>query len=646
MAISLKREDIYVFDIEADALLEDATKIHCLSIGRVNKKGEFKIKTFTDYEDMTEFFLDEHITKIGHNIIRYDCCVVDKILGIKTPMHNVIDTLPLSWVLFPHLLVHGLEEWGNRLDVHKIEITSWTDQSIEDYILRCETDIRINQLLWEEEYEYLKLLYKSNEDLIRFIEYSNFKSICVREQEEIGIKFDKERCERVMLKLESEINPKIETLTSIMPKIEVMGVKSPPKDIYKKDGSYSKRYLDFIQFKKDYNVPDEYEGDIEYVKGYKEPSAGSSKQLKDFLFSLGWEPITFALSADKSREVPQIYTKDKKVCPSIERLYDKVPELHLLDSLGVLKHKHSLLKGFLSEAKEAEDGTLRLYGSISGYTNTMRLIHKKPLVNMPKISLPYGADIRGCLIADEGKMLMGSDLSSIESVTRNHYLMPYDPEYVKDLDNPMYDSHIDLGIRANFFSEEDGKLYIDIDKGVIKNPTQEQKDIFNKVKPLRNKSKTTNYGVTYGQGVNGLAKTLGIPKSEAKVLIDSYWERNWAIRAFADSCEVKNVGSQMWILNPVSRFWYTLRSDKDRFATVNSSTAVYVFDTWVKHIKNFGAKVQYQCHDEHVFSVKKDKTELAKEMLIEAIRLTNEELQLEVTVSMGTAAGNNYGEIH
>jgi DNA polymerase III alpha subunit (gram-positive type) len=132
MAISLKDEDVYVFDIEADALLDDVTKIHCLSVGRLNKEGEFKVKTFTEYEDMVNFFLDETITKVGHNIILYDIPAAEKVLGIKISTDNVIDTLPLSWILFPHLLVHGLEEWGKAFGIKKPEIKSFIGLGDDD----------------------------------------------------------------------------------------------------------------------------------------------------------------------------------------------------------------------------------------------------------------------------------------------------------------------------------------------------------------------------------------------------------------------------------------------------------------------------------------------------------------------------------
>lgn len=46
----------------------------------------------------------------------------------------------------------------------------------------------------------------------------------------------------------------------------------------------------------------------------------------------------------------------------------------------------------------------RLYQNIWGFTNTMRLTHKT--LNLPKVSVPYGKEIRGCLIGRSRSCIM------------------------------------------------------------------------------------------------------------------------------------------------------------------------------------------------------------------------------------------------
>src|SRR5690554_4525442 len=112
----------YVYDIECDGLIKNATKIHCLSIIWRDKNGVIKIKSTTDYDEMRRFFLRKDITRVGHNITLYDERIVANILGIDTlqTKDQIIDTLALSWYLFPERLKHGLEEWGKDLGIQKV----------------------------------------------------------------------------------------------------------------------------------------------------------------------------------------------------------------------------------------------------------------------------------------------------------------------------------------------------------------------------------------------------------------------------------------------------------------------------------------------------------------------------------------------
>jgi len=645
-------DDVYTFDLESDGLLDTITKIHVLSIGKVNSKGELKIKSVTDYEVMKEFFLNKDITKIGHNVLRYDIPAVDKILGIKAPIKNVIDTLPLSQYLFPELKKHGLEIWGEMLGVAKPKVDDWKTLTIEEYSHRCQEDVKINHLLWLEQLTYLRDLYDNDKEVLHLIKYLAFKADCVRVQEEIGVRFDIEWCKAAIDKLNSIIQPKLEQLASVMPKVEIITKKKRPKLYYNKKGEVSAIGLKWEQFCKEYGVPLDLE-EVEYVSGYADPNPNSDTQIKSFLFSLGWVPTTFNTVKNKKtqeqKDVPQIYDKRKgsgEVCDSIVALYEKMPELELLNSLGVLDHRRGLLEGMLESAIDLGDGNIRVYGSSSSITNTLRLKHSKPLVNLPKVTIPYGEEVRGCLINDEGYVLCGADLVNIESVTRNHYLYDYDKEYIETMDDPLFDSHIDIAVLGNMISKSDGEIYVKIDKGIISNPTEDELSIYKKCKPWRSLAKSVNFGATYGSGFKTLAKTGNMSLKQAKELLGIYWQRNWAIKAFADSCEVKNVYGQNWVKNPVSNLWIILRSDKDRFSSVNQSTAVFCFDTAVMNLRKLGVVVQYQVHDEVLFSVPIGKEEEIKRLIQTAMDRLNEQLQLNVVIRMTPQLGKRYSDCH
>jgi len=61
-------------------------------------------------------------------------------------------------------------------------------------------------------------------------------------------------------------------------------------------------------------------------------------------------------------------------------------------------------------------------------------------------------------------------------------------------------------------------------------------------------------------------------------VLEVYWKRNKSILDVENALKIKQIGTQMWLLNPISKFWYSLRSDKDKFSTLNQGTGSYIFD--------------------------------------------------------------------
>lgn len=654
MSLSIS-SNVYVFDLEADNLLEEATKIHCLSIGKVTKSGEVKIFTTTDYDEMREFFLNKEITKVGHNIIRYDALIAEKILDIKVPTSNFIDTLPISWYLYPNNVKHGLEHYGELIGNSKIKINDWQNLPEDSYIERCEVDVQINAELWKMQKEYLLEIYRTEEAVIAYIKYSNFKSICVREQEQTGIRFDIERAQSTVYKLQTEKDEKISALAKVIPPEDITGTKTIPKQMYKKDGSMTSKWQEWLEFKRQYGVPDDWIDPIVYVRGSKEGNPNSPVQIKNWLFGLGWEPCTYSYTRNKEtgeiKKVPQVYNKETgEITNSVAQLLEKEPGIEVLNGLGKLKHRIGLLEGLIKASVQQPDGTYRIYASMSGYTNTLRLQHKT-IVNLPKVGIYMGEEIRGCFIADKGDVLCGSDLSNIESVTRNHYIKPLDPEYVATMERADFDAHIDIAVLANMMNKEDAEWYVDIthkiDAGTYE-ATDEEKERLKPLKKIRGAAKVANFSCTYGVGASTLSRNVGMKEREARKLIDTYWQRNWSIREFADSCKVKEVNGQRWIQNPVSKLWLSLRSDKDKFSTVNQSTAVYVFDNFLGFIRKFGVKVQYQCHDELLFSLPdtEDSKKDIRNMVNQSMAFVNELLKLNVTVSCSMSFAFRYSDCH
>jgi len=148
----------YVFDLEADGLLDTITKIHCLSYKRVD--GD-KAYTIYDPDEMVRFFNPPDCSTniyIGHHIIGYDFKALKKIYGIERPKY-LVDTLGLSWYLHPDRAEHGLESYGEDYGVPKPKINDWHNLTIEEYTNRCETDVEINRRLWLDLKRKLQKIY-------------------------------------------------------------------------------------------------------------------------------------------------------------------------------------------------------------------------------------------------------------------------------------------------------------------------------------------------------------------------------------------------------------------------------------------------------------------------------------------------------
>ena len=105
---------------------------------------------------------------------------------------------------------------------------------------------------------------------------------------------------------------------------------------------------------------------------------------------------------------------------------------------------------------------------------------------------------------------------------------------------------------------------------------EEQKTLIGKLKEIRNLAKVVNFSSVYGAGPPKIALTTGMPLSQAKKLHQTYWNRNKAVKQVAASVKTKTTHyegeEQMWLLNPVSGFWYSLRYEKDKFSTLNQGT--------------------------------------------------------------------------
>ena len=638
---------VAIMDLEADALLDTVTLIHCMCISIYEGNqliGEISLTDYNDMIDALDRLEAESIILVGHNIKRYDLPVIQKILDY-TFNGNAIDTLGLSWYLHPEMEEHGLEVWGEILRVAKPSISDWVNLSIADYLHRCSTDVVINTILFGNFLSHLQEIYGEEKECLRIMYYLTWKLDCAAEQEANPLTVNRVHCKKHLDIIVEEIEARKAQLALVMPPVVKYVEISKPAKMFKKDGKLSVVGENWLQLLSENNLEADYEGVIRKVKSSIPPNPTSIPQLKSWLFTLGWTPTIYKHVVDENtkavRQVPQLQDKDKRLCLNIVMLAIENPALQVLEGLFMLQHRRGVFESFLENS--TEDG--KMIASINGFTNTLRFKHKKPIANLPGVDKPYGKEIRGAIIAPtENHLFCGSDMSSLEDTTKQHYMYFYDPEYVKAMRVPGFDPHLDIGVLANLMSKEDSDRFKYLDKQ--KELSTEEKAEMAKLKKIRAKAKIVNFSGIYGAGPPKIALTTGMSLQEATLLHTIYWQRNKAVKQISNDCVTKKVRNSFWLYNPVSHFWYSLRKPKDAFSTLNQGTGVYCFDIHIKNVRQSGIKISLQYHDEIGFPFEKQYQDLIKNKLNQAIIRTNEMLKLNVPLGISIDIGNNYAESH
>ena len=609
-----------IFDIETDGF--NSTKIHVVSwsddLGKTVNSTHY-------YDEMREVFKVD--TLIGHSIVRFDIPAVEKVLDIKVKA-RLIDTLAVAWYVDHNRGKHGLESYGEDYGIPKPKITDWQSLTPQQYAHRCEEDVKINSRLWKTLDKKLNKLYDDEYNKARLIDYLTFKMECAAEQEALQWKLDVTKARTHLEVWETLKAEKIEQLADAMPEVKRYKMANRPLAMEKKNGELSVAGENWVTLCRQYKVPVT-TTKMQVLHKVERANPNSPDQVKSWLYKLGWEPATHKYVKDKDgkneRSIPQI-RKDAELCPSVLRLapYDKA--IHLLDGLSVLSHRISVLKGMVDAER---DGYVQ--ATIAGFTNTLRFRHARPLVNLPSVEKPYGAEIRGCLTAPDGYTLCGADMTSLEDTTKRHYMKPLDPDYVAEMSRDGFDPHLDLAKHAGVITQDD----------IDKHNSGERS-----LKALRKNYKVVNYSATYGIGADKLARETGMSLREARSLKDAFWSRNWSVQKVAESAKVKECLDGFWLWNPVSNFWYSLRNEKDRFSTLNQGTGVFCFDSWVAACRKQGIKTIGQFHDEVIALVEEGGEIGVKDKMEKAVSQLNKELSLNVPLGTDVQFGNTYAEIH
>lgn len=265
-------------------------------------------------------------------------------------------------------------------------------------------------------------------------------------------------------------------------------------------------------------------------------------------------------------------------------------------------------------------------------TATGRISSTNPnLQNLP-IRTDQGREIRRAVIADRGDLILSADYSQIE--LRLMACLSGDPTMVQA-----------------FSSGEDihrstaAKIY--------------HKDIGEVTNTQRRNAKTANFGIIYGISAFGLSQRLGIPRGEAKELIDGYLRTYPDVRRYMDeSIErarrdgyVTTIMGRRRYLPTINDRSHTVRSFAERNA-INAPLQGSAADIIkIAMVRIFGemtrlglqSRMILQVHDELVFNVIPSELEVMQELVI---RNMESAYRACVPLTVASGVGVNWLEAH
>src|SRR3990170_4570031 len=176
---------------------------------------------------------------------------------------------------------------------------------------------------------------------------------------------------------------------------------------------------------------------------------------------------------------------------------------------------------------------------------------------------------------------------------------------------------------------------------------------------MRRKAKEVNFGILYGSTAFGLAQNLGISRSEAQEIIQSYFTEFAAIKRYMDD-SINNAREKEYVETILGRRRY-LRDINSRnvttrgFAERNAinapiqGSAADIIKIAMVNIHNWLIKeklqtrMTMQVHDELVFDVHRKEADLVKDNIT---RLMCQAVQLEVPMEVEVGVGENWLDAH
>jgi len=582
-----------VFDIEADGL--NPTQIFCIVAVDVNTKEVFKYAPHQIDEGVQK--LKEADKLIGHNILGYDIPVIRKLKGVDLLQYKaIIDTLVVSRLTNPNREGgHGLEPWGYRLGLQKIDFKDF-DAYSEEMMEYCERDVLVNLRVY-------RRLAKEAKDFDRrsiALEHEVYKILV--QQNINGFKLNV----RYAMELVAELQEKLNDVES-----EVHNTFKPKKieteilPIITKSGAVGKMGQVVGEKRKLRLSEEEYElacadSNSIIVRTDSIPfNLGSRKQIGEYLVEFGWKPVRYTETGQ-----PIV---DEKTLEEVEG----IPEAKLIAQYLMLQKRIAQVNSWLDALGEDErvHGYVNTNGAVTG-----RMTHSKPnMAQIPAGYSPYGKECRSCWTVEKGNKLVGIDASGLELRMLAHYMN--DKEYTNVILTG--DIHTNNQNLAGLQSRSQAKTFI--------------------------------YALLYGAGDAKLGTVVGGSNKDGRRLRQRFLNNLPAFKHLKD--RVARASTKGWLKGLDGRKLF-VRSEHSALNTLLQGAGAIVMKEALVILNDLlimeqvEAKFVANVHDEWQLEVKEEHADTVGRLGVQAIQMAGHALNLKCELDGEFNVGNNWSETH
>jgi len=410
-----------VFDIETNGL--NPSVIWCICA----IKGDEMITIEMPDKQTWECLMEGVTEVIGHNIIRYDVPVVERLLDVSIDC-KITDTLVMSRLYNPNLEGgHSLDAWGQRLNFPKGDYHDWSALTPE-MVEYCKQDVSVTQRLYEKLSGLLSEFGDNSIDLEHDVQRAISKQI------RNGWLLDERKATDLIAQLQEKQNEIEEQVHKAFTPLPTFVKEIVPK--FKKDGGLSTVGLKFLG-----DNWTQVGGPFSRID-WPEFNLGSRQQIGRYLRLFGWKP-------EKFTETGQAIVDEK----TLETVTD-IPEAQLIAEYLMVQKRIAQVQSWLDAIED--DG--RVHGQVNACgAVTGRMTHSKPnMAQVPAVGAPYGAECRACWVVPDGYKLVGVDASGLELRMLASFMN--DKEYTNEILNG--DIHTTNQVNAGLSTRAQAKTFI------------------------------------------------------------------------------------------------------------------------------------------------------------------------------------------